>query len=173
MDTRFSPLAVGALVVATVLLVPCHSWAVFHALGPSRDEWGLKYDVEVHAASGDDLNVTFTLSDAGRLEPIYSITVVAFSRPHADGGRSYLVKTRLDLKTTKDGQRVGQVQIPKAHANIAQFRILTLTVDGRRQTAGAAYYDIPLKKFLNKSPAAASSRNPTSIEAPPMSKVAE
>ena len=53
---------------------------------------------------------------------------------------------------------MGQVQIPKTHANIAKFRILTLTVDGRRQTLGAAYYDIPLKKFLNKAPMAASSR---------------
>ena len=75
------------------------------------------------------------------------------------------MKTRIELKTTKDGQRVGQVQIPKTHANIAKFRILTLTVDGRRQTAGAAYYDIPLKKFLNKAPVAASSRKPTSIAA--------
>jgi hypothetical protein len=173
MYTRFSPLAVRALVVAAVALVPCHGWAVFHALGPSSDEWGLKYDVEVNAASGDDLNVAFTLSDAGRLKPIYSITVVAFSKPHADGGRSYLVKQLLKLKTTKDGQRVGQVQIPKTHANIAQFRILTLTVDGRRQTAGAAYYDIPLKKFLNKAPVAASSLKPTSIAAPLMWKAAK
>jgi hypothetical protein len=156
------------LVVASVVLVPCQSWAVFHALGPSNDEWGLKYDVEVKATSGDDLNVAFTLSDAGRLKPIYSITVVAFSRPHADGGRSYLVKTRLELKTTKDGQLVGQVQIPKTHANIANFRILTLTVDGRRQTAGAAYYDIPLKKFLKKAPVATLSRKPTSLAPPPM-----
>jgi hypothetical protein len=51
------------------------------------------------------------------------------------------------------------------------IRILTLTVDGRRQTAGAAYYDIPLKKFLNKAPVAASSQTPTSIAAPAASKV--
>ena len=69
MYTRFSPLAVGALVVAAVVVVPCHSWAVFHALGPSSDEWGLKYDVEVNATSGDDLNVAFTLSDAGGSSP--------------------------------------------------------------------------------------------------------
>ena len=171
MYSRFSRLAVGALIGAAVVLVPSLSWAVFHALGPSSNEWGVKYDVEVHGTSGDDLNVAFTLSDAGRLKPIYSITVVAFSKPHADGGRSYLVKKRLKLKTTKDGRLVGQVQIPKTHANIAKFRILTLTVDGRRQTAGAAYYDIPLKKFLNKAPVATTSRKPTSIAAPPMSKV--
>ena len=171
MYSRFSPLTVGALVVAAVLLVPCHCWAVFHALGPSRDEWGLKYDVEVKDTSGDDLNVAFTLSDAGRLKPIYSITVVAFSRPHADGGRSYLVKTPIELKTTKDGKLAGQVPIRTEYADIAMLRILTLTVDGRRQTAGAAYYDIPLKKFLKKAPVAASSQTPTSIAAPAASKV--
>ena len=171
MYTRFSSLAIGALVVAAVVLMPGRSWAVFYPLGPSSDEWGLKYDLAVNATSGDELNVAFTLSDAGRLKPIYSITVVAFSKPHRDGGRSYLVKTPIKLKTTKDGKLAGQVQIRTEYADIAMLRILTLKVDGRRQTAGAAYYDIPLKKFLNKASMAASSQTPTSIAAPPASKV--
>jgi hypothetical protein len=171
MNIRLSTWAAGALVVAAVVLMPGRSWAVFFALGPSSDEWGLKYDLEVNSASGDTLNVAFTLADGGRLKPIYSITVVAFSKPHADGGRSYLVKTPIELKTTKDGKRAGQVQIRKEYADIAMVRILTLTVDGRRQTAGAAYYDIPLKKFLNKAPLAASSQTPSSLAAPPVSKV--
>ena len=170
MYTRFSSLAIGALVAAAVVLMPGRSWAVFYALGPSSDEWGLKYDLEVNATSGDELNVAFTLSDGGRLKPIYSITVVAFSKPNRDGGRSYLVKTPIELKTTKDSKLAGQVQIRTEYADIAMIRILTLTVDGRRQTAGAAYYDIPLKKFLNKAPVAASSQTPTSIAAPVESK---
>ena len=171
MYTRFSPLAIGALVVAAVVLMPGRSWAVFYPLGPSSDEWGLKYDLQVSATSGDELNVAFTLANGGRLKPVYSITVVAFSKPRSDGGRSYLVKTPIELKTTKDGKLAGQVQIRKEYADIAMIRILTLTVDGRRQTAGAAYYDIPLKKFLNKAPVAASSPTPSSIAAPPASKV--
>lgn len=171
MYTRFSPLLIGALVVAAVVLMPGRSWAVFYALGPSSNEWGLKYDLEVNATSGDELNVAFTLSDGGRLKPIYSVTVVAFSKPQGDGGRSYLVKTRIKLKNTKDGRLAGQVQLRKKYADIAMIRILTLTVDGRRQTAGAAYYDIPLKKFLNKDPVAASSPTPSYIAAPPASKV--
>jgi hypothetical protein len=171
MYTRFSSLAIGALVVVAVVLMPGRSWAVFYALGPSSDEWGLKYDLEVNATSGDELNVAFTLSDGGRLKPIYSITVVAFSKPQGDGGRSYLVKSPIELNTTKDGKRAGQVQIRKEYADIAIIRILTLTVDGRRQTAGAAYYDVPLKKFLNKAPVAASSLTPMPIAAPPASKV--
>ena len=169
MYTRFSHLLIGALVVAAVVLMPGRSWAVFYALGPSSDEWGLKYDLEVNATSGDELNVAFTLSDGGRLKPIYSITVVAFSKPNRDGGRSYLVKTPIELKTTKDGKLAGQVQLRKEYADIAMIRILTLTVDGRRQTAGAAYYDIPLKKFLNKAPVAAYSPTPSSIAVPPAS----
>ncbi|MHB8970374.1 MAG: hypothetical protein ACYC3X_12715 [Pirellulaceae bacterium] len=171
MCARFSSLAIGALIAAAVVLMPGRSWAVFYAIGPSSDEWGLKYDLDVNATSGDELNVAFTLSDGGRLKPIYSITVVAFSKPNRDGGRSYLVKTPIELKTTKDGKRAGQVQIRTEYAGIAMIRILTLTVDGRRQTAGAAYYDIPLKKFLNKVPVAASSQTPTSISAPAASKV--
>ncbi len=171
MYTRFSPLAIGALVVAAVVLMPGRSWAVFYPLGPSSDEWGLKYDLQVSATSGDELNVAFTLANGGRLKPVYSITVVAFSKLQSDGGRSYLVKTPIELKTTKDGKLAGQVQIRKEYADIAMIRILTLTVDGRRQTAGAAYYDIPLKKFLNKAPVAASSPTPSSIAAPPASKV--
>lgn len=158
MYARWFPAAIHALVATAVVLTPSLSWAVYYSLGPSSDEWGLKYELEVNATSGNELNVVFTLADGGRLKPIYSITVVAFSPPRPGGGRSYLVKAPIELKTTKDGRRAGQVQIPKEHADIAMIRFLTLTVDGRKQTAGAAYYDIPLKQFLNKAPVAASSQ---------------
>jgi hypothetical protein len=159
------------LVLAAVVLISSRSWAAFYSLGPSKDEWGLKYDVEVNTADGDKLNVLFTLADEGRLKPIYSATVVAFSNPNRDGGRTYLVNAPIDLKSTKDGKRAGQAQIRKEFADRAMIRILTLTVDGRRQTSGAAYYNIPLKKFLNKAPAAVSPQTPPSIAPPPASNV--
>ena len=158
MNFRFSSWAMGALVVAAVVLMPGRSSAVFFAVGPSSDEWGLKYQLEVSPASGDEMNVAFTLADPGRLKPIYSFTVVAFSKLNPDGGRSYLVKKPIELKMTKDGKLAGQVQIPKEYADIAMIRVLTLNVDGKRQTAGAAYYDIPLKKFLTTAPVADSSQ---------------
>jgi hypothetical protein len=171
MDTRFSRLAIAALVVAAVALMPSLSWAVFFALGPSSDEWGLKYNLEVNTSSSEAMNVAFTLADGGRLKPIYSATVVAFSKLNPDGGRSYLVKAPIELKKTKDGKLAGQVQIRKDVADIAMVRILTLNVDGKRQTAGAAYYDIPLKKFLNKASAATSSATPSSAAVPAASDV--
>jgi hypothetical protein len=121
----------------------------------------LKYDVAVSAADSDKLNVVFTLADEGRLKPIYSITAVAFSKElDSQGGRSYDANARIELKRTKDGKRAGQVQIPKETIDRAKIRILTLTVDGQRQTAGAAYYDIPLEKFWNKAPTTASREAP-------------
>ena len=78
------------MVVAAVVLMPGRSWAVFYPLGPSKDEWGLKYEVEVDAADGDQLNVRFTLADQGRLKPIYSATVVAFHNPSSNDG-AYLL----------------------------------------------------------------------------------
>src|SRR5688572_9431001 len=88
MRIRMSRLAVGALVVAVVVLMAGRSWAVHHSLAPSKDEWGLKYDVELNAADGDTLNVVFTLADEGRLKPIHSIIVVALSKQTASqGGR--------------------------------------------------------------------------------------
>ena len=169
MNLRFSRLATGALVVVAAALMPGRSWAVFYPLGPSKDEWGLKYEVEVNAADGDQLNVRFTLADQGRLKPIYSATVVAFSNPINNDG-SYLVKTQIDLKPTKDGKLTGQVQIPKRLADRAQIRILTQTFDGRWQTAGARLYDIPLKKFLSAG-VADSSKTLPSIASQPSTKV--
>ena len=171
MGIRLSRLAMSLLVVAAVVLMYGRCWAVFYPLGPSKDEWGLKYDLEVIAADGDKLNVLFTLADEGRLKPIYSATVVAFSKPDSNGGRTYLVKAPIGLKTTKGGKRAGQVQIRKEFLDGAMIKILTLMVDGRPQTAGAAYYDIPLKKFIKKAPVAASPEAPLSIAAPPPSKV--
>jgi hypothetical protein len=166
MSTQSSRLVMSLVVVAAVALMADRSWAVFYMLGPSKDEWGLKYDVQVTAVEGDKLNVRFTLADAGRLKPIHSATVVAFTPPDSSGGQSYLVKTRIKLQPTKEGHRAGQVQIPKKFFNIAMIRILTLKVDGRHQTAGAAYYDIPLKRFISRTPIAA----PPSLAAPLSSK---
>jgi hypothetical protein len=171
MNIRLSSWAVGALILATVVLMPSRSSAVFFSLGPSSNDWGVKYEVEVTASRADELNVAFTLADGGRLKPIYSVTVVAFSKLRPDGGRAYVVKAPIELKPTKDGKAAGQVKIPKEYADIATLRILTLNVDGRRQTAGAAYYDIPLKKFLDQTSVATSRQAPPSIAAPPRTKV--
>ena len=43
------------------------------------------------------------------------------------------MKAPIELKPTKDGKRVGQVQIRKEFVDRAKIRILTLTVDGKRQ----------------------------------------
>jgi hypothetical protein len=81
--------------------------------------------------------------------------VVAFSKPDSQGGRSYDVKAPLELKPTKDGKRVAEVEISKQFTDRAMIRILTLTVAGKRQTS-AAYYDIPLRKYLVQDAKAAS-----------------
>jgi hypothetical protein len=159
------------LVVAAAVLMAGRCWAVYYPLGPSKYEWGLKYEVKVTPAEGDKLNVVFTLASEGRLKPIYSATVVAFSPPDAYGGRSYLVKAPIEFKPTKDGKRAGQVQFRKEFADGAMIRILTLMVDGRRQTAGAAYYDIPLKKFLETPPVGTSEQPPAAVGSRPAGKV--
>ena len=166
MNLRCLRLATGVLVVAAVVSMPGSSEAVFYPLGPSKDEWGLKYEVEVNTADGDKLNVRFTLADQGRLTPIYSATVVAFSNPISNDG-AYLLKAQIDLKPTNDGKLTGQVQIPKRLADRAQIRILTQTFDGRWQTKGAKLYDIPLKKHLPNVSVAASPQKPPSIASPP------
>ena len=165
-----SRLVVGVLVAIAVASMPGSSWAVFYPLGPSKDEWGLKYEVEVNAADGDKLNVRFTLADQGRLKPIYSATVVAFSDPISNSG-AYLLDARIDLKSTKDGKLTGQVQIPKRLADRAQIRILTQTFDGQWQSAGARLYYIPLKKFLGSAVVAAATKAPPSTASQPASKV--
>ena len=106
------------------------------------------------------MNVHFTLKDQGRLKPVYTTTLVAFSDPGYDGSRTFLAQTPITMKPTKDGQLVGQSQISQELLDRAQIRILTLSVDGQRQTGGAASYYIPLKRFLTKAPVAAPSKVP-------------
>ena len=167
MSIRFSRLAMATLVVAAMVLMSGRSWAIYAGLGPSKDEWGLKYDLAVSDADGDKVTVVFTLADEGRLKPFYSIHLVAFSKQtDIQGGRSYDVKVPIELKTTEDGKRAGQVQIRKEFLDRAKIRILTQMVDGKRQPSGGAYYDIPIAKYLNKASTAASP-----LAAPPASKV--
>jgi hypothetical protein len=170
MSFRLSRLIAVVLVVATVLLIAGRCFAVYFPLGPSKDEWGLKYDVQVSATEGDKLNVVFTLADEGRLKPIYSATLVAFSDPGPDRSQSVLANAPLVLNPTKDGKLAGQAPISKELSDRAQIRILTFSVEGKRQTEGAASYYIPLKRFLNKAPVAASASPPESIASPRKTK---
>jgi hypothetical protein len=156
MSIRLSRLAAAMLVVAAILLMPGRSWAVYDGLGPSKDDWGIKYDVEVNDAGRDTLTVVFTLADEGRLKPFDLIELIAFNKETDNqGGHAYDVKAPIVLKTTKDGRRAGQVQIRKEFADRTQIRILTRTFDGKAQ-AGLSYYEIPINKYLNKTPATAS-----------------
>ena len=165
MSIRFSRLAIGILVVAVMALMSGRCWAIFYGLGPSKDEWGVKYDVAVTQADKDNLNVVFTLADEGRLKPFYKLELISMSKSADNqGSRMYDMRSPFELKTTAEGLR-GQVQIRKEFADSAMIRILTLTVDGQRQTRGAAYYDIPLNRYLKKAPAAGSP-----LASPPASK---
>jgi hypothetical protein len=169
MSIRLSRLATGMLVVAAIVVMSGRCWAIRNGLDPSKDEWGLKYDVTVSDADGDKLTVVFTLADEGRLKPFYSIDLVAFSKQTDNqGGRSYDVMVPIELKTTTDGKRTGQVQIRKEFADRAKIRIITLMVDGKRQPSGGAFYDIPIGKHLNKTPAAASPAAASPLAPPPI-----
>lgn len=161
---RYLPRVTGLLVVIAVVLLTNPSWAHWYALGPAKDEWGLKYDGEVDAANGEKLIVHFTIADQGRLKTIHSVFVMAFSKPDRSG--TYLVKAPFTMKPTEDGKLTGQVEVRKEFAERAVIRIFTLTVDGRSQmagpSAGARYYDIPLKKFLKQAPLEASAQKGSS-----------
>ncbi|WP_254510866.1 hypothetical protein [Anatilimnocola floriformis] len=170
MNLRLSRTAASLLVIAAALLIAGRCWAVFVPLGSSPDEWGLKYDMKVTAAEGDKVNVLFTLADEGRLKPVYTITLVAFHQNY-DGSRTYLAQAPIAMKPTKDGGLEGQTQVSKEVIDRTQIRILTLSVDGKRQNVAASYY-IPLKRFLTKAPAATSpSAAPESSAAPSTVKV--
>ncbi len=134
------------LTIAAVVLTVGQAWAVYFPLGPSKNEWGLKYEVQLSEAGGDAVNVSLTLADEGRLGPVYSYTVVAFS-PRPGGSQAYDVKSKIELQPMADGRRAGQVRIRRELVGKAMIRVLTLRVDGKPQTAGAAYYDIPLNRF--------------------------
>ncbi len=163
MNIRWSRWATGMLAVAAIVLMADRCWAIRYPLPPSRDEYGLKYDVSVEDAGNGMLNVVFTLSDEGRLKPLYSIDLVAFSKQtDREGGRAYDVMEPIKLHKTEDGRRVGQVQLPKQHVDRAKIRLITLTVDGKRQPSGGAIHDIPIAKYLNRGPAVASPLGPPS-----------
>ena len=53
MRFRFLTLETGVLAVTAVVLLTSRCWAHWYDLGPSKDEWGLKYDGEVSAAAGE------------------------------------------------------------------------------------------------------------------------
>lgn len=158
MIIRFSRLAIVFLVVAVVALMSSRCRAIFNGLEPSEDDWGVKYDVAVTQAGQDNLNVVLTLADEGRLKPFWKLELISMSKPPVNRDSiMYDMRSPFELKPTVDGRRAGQVQIRKEFADTAMIRIITLNVDGKRLTQHAAYYDIPLNKFLKKAPASMAS----------------
>ncbi len=106
MNIRLPRLATTILMVAVSFTDAGRCWAVYNLLGPSKDEWGLKYDVQVGDAGGGTLSVKLTLADEGRLKPIATIELIAFSKEtDSQGGHSYDVKAPFVLKPTRDGRR--------------------------------------------------------------------
>jgi hypothetical protein len=71
MSNRLLRVATGVFVV--MALLPGLCWAVYYELGPSKDEWGLKYDVAVSDADDDKATIAFTVADEGRLKPFHSV----------------------------------------------------------------------------------------------------
>src|SRR4051812_48100000 len=99
MSIRFSRVAIVGLAIALMLTIAGRSWAIYNGLGPSKDEWGLKYDVAVYEAGNDKATVVMTLADEGRLKPFYSVEVIALSKEvDEQGGHSYDVKAPLEFK---------------------------------------------------------------------------
>jgi hypothetical protein len=149
----------GLLAIAALALLSERAWAVYYSLAPSKDEWGLKYEVAVEDAGSDMVIIRFTLADEGRLKPVHSVSLSVLDKQNSSPkSRRYNVVGRLELKATSDGKRVGVIQLRKDLVELANLQVLTQRVDGKFQSAGAAYYDIPLAKHLKEAgpPAVAS-----------------
>lgn len=145
-----SRMVTGGLVIAAIMLIAGPAWAIYYALGPSKDEWGLKYDIAIEEANKDSLTVRFTLANEGRLKPIHSITLAVLDKANSSkNSRRYDVRGKLEMKAAADGKRAGEIQLRKDQADQAMIRILTQRVDGKFQSGGARYYDIPLDSYLN------------------------
>jgi hypothetical protein len=153
MNIRFSRLVAGMLVFALALSMAGHCWAIYNVLGPSKDEWGLKYDVQVNDAGNGNVTVVLTVADEGRLKPFYKLELIAMSEEmDKEGGRAYDVKATIELKPTKDGRLVGQAQMRKEFLNRAQIRMLTDRFDGQPQQ-WLACYEVPVSRFVDKDSA--------------------
>lgn len=165
MSNRHFQWVSGLLAVVVLTLLAERAWAIYYSLGPSKNEWGLKYDVSVEDAGADMVTVKFTLVDEGRLKPIHSVSLSVLDKQNSTpNSQRYNVVGRLEFKTTSDGKRVGEIRVKKDLVELGTLQVLTQRVDGKFQAKGAAYYDIPLAKHLHEpgSPAVASPLPPAS-----------
>lgn len=148
MNTRWSRVAMGVVTVVVALAAGA-AWAIHEGLPASQDDWKLKFEVQVTPAGDNLTTIDFKLLDEGRLKPLHAVNVISLGPLKPNGTREYKVNARFELKPTSDGKRGGQLQIPSEHVEGAFLHFLARKVDGRpRQGYSAAYYDIPLKKFV-------------------------
>lgn len=151
MSMQRTRVLLGMSAIAALALLPGMCWAIFYGLGPDKDEWGLRYNVEVVESESNPemLTVRFTLINEGRLKPIHSVGLSALQKENVSQGTKTFEKLGpFAFKVNASGKRVAEKQIRKDQAQNAVMQVLTQRVDGKHQSQGAAYYDIPLKKFL-------------------------
>ena len=133
-----------SLALAAVLLATNSAHALGFALGETKEELQLDYEVSVEDHGTGRVSVVLTIADEGRLGPLNSVDLMIPSR---ERNGPVDLSLSLDVKEV-DGKKVARVHLIKHLAERAEFQLKTSTLDGKQEPLTWYYHQIPLKEYM-------------------------
>ncbi len=132
------------LTLAVLALTASAAWALGFQLGETKEQLGLKYEVEATDHGTGRVTVNLRIADAGRLKPLRAVQLVV---PSQD--RKGNVDLSLALATREEGgQQVARVHLKRDLAERAEIHLTTSHLDGRQDPRTWYYHVIPVEDYL-------------------------
>lgn len=148
--------SVMVLVVAALVCAAGRAGAIGFALGQTKEELQLNYDLTVQDHGTGRVTFVFVLADEGRLKPLDEVQLVIPAREkNSDGSYWMDLVVSIDMVKAEGGKRVGRVHILKGLAERAEIQLNTHTMDGKLDPMTRLHHVIPLGKYLKNAPVAA------------------
>lgn len=144
------------MLLAVVLLATKSALGMGEILGQSKDELKLKYDVVVHDPANGQVSVEFTLTDEGRLKPLYGVELAI---PRDDGSGSFDLTAPLDMREV-NGKRSVFFNLKTEWAQRGQIWLNTRNFDGKPLVMTHYHHIISLASYMNKPAPATQSALP-------------
>ena len=142
------------MLLAVFILTANRVLAMGFILGETKEELKLQYDVVVHDHGNGRATIEFTLTDEGRLTPVYGISLeIPAQEKDKDGGYSSDLSVPLEWKKSADGKRVARFEIRKDWAERAAIWLTTDSLDGKQLGLTRYHHVIPVVKYLKDAPA--------------------
>ena len=143
---RTRTLSLSSMVLTGIVLAPTLAWTLADRPGETNEQLRPEYpeyEVSVVDNHPGRVNITLTIADAGRFEPLTGVRLVIPASDETD-----FPDLVVPLATREvGGKRVVSIQLKREWAERAEFRLETRTLYGKTDPRTSYYHVIPIAEY--------------------------